>query len=159
MKWVWIGLVVVIIYLFLAAISTASEQQYLTRSIYVPIAFCVCDHLTDAIFYQEEIRIGMLPIERTFQFTWYPKLEGWFPESTEVQIKGFRTEDGSAFLGRIAITAEGIFTSKKAIELDTEWARKKLKYKRDVKYKITRLFIRHNDDCDQQRSTDKQKGK
>jgi hypothetical protein len=161
MKWTWTVLASAITYLFLTTITASEEQkpttvgeEFLTRSLYVPIHFRVCKHLLDAVLYDREQLVGALPIERTFQFTYYPKLERWLPERIDVKIKGVRAEDEEPFLGWFAVTFEGIYTALTEVKLDVEWAKKKLTYKRDARYKTTRLFVRHSNDCDQ-RATDK----
>ena len=45
------------------------KSKLLTRSIYVPLELKLCEHLHDAVLYQNEQAISVLPSKRIFQFT------------------------------------------------------------------------------------------
>jgi hypothetical protein len=43
-------------------------------AIYLPVHIALCEHLSDAVLYQDEQAVSFLPAKRIFQFTYYPGL-------------------------------------------------------------------------------------
>jgi hypothetical protein len=125
----------------------AKQNEALNRSLYVPIALRVCEHLTEATLYIGDQRVAALPTERIFQFTYYPNLKRLLPVATEIRVEGIRSGDGSPFIGRLAVDPTAIYTAKTRIELDFERAKKELTYRRDTRYEKVRLLMRCDDKC------------
>ncbi len=128
------------------ALAEDDKSKFLTRSIYVPVEFQLCEHLENAVLYQGDQAVSLMPVKRIFQFTYYPHLERIEPERTEVRVEGMRT-NGEQFTGRLAVTPWGIFTANQEIELDMKKQLVRMKYKLDVRYKIRTLTMRCSDSC------------
>ena len=128
------------------ALAEDDKNKFLTRSIYVPVEFKLCEHLEDAVLYQGDQTVSLMPAKRIFQFTFYPHLERVEPERTEVRVEGMRT-NGEKFTGRLAVTPGGIFTANQRIELDLTKQLSRMKYKLDVRYKTRTLIMRCSDSC------------
>lgn len=128
------------------ALAEEDKSKFLTRSIYVPVEFKLCEHLEDAVLYQDDQAVSVMPAKRIFQFTYYPSLERIAPTKSDVRIEGTRT-DGEAFTGRLAVTPWGIFTATESIELDLEKQLTRMKYKLDVRYKTRTLTMRCDSTC------------
>ncbi len=128
------------------ALAEDDKSKFLTRSIYVPVEFQLCEHLEKAVLYQGDQAVSLMPAKRIFQFTYYPDLERIEPERSEVRVEGMRT-NGEEFTGRLAVTPWGIFTANERIELDLKKQLSRMKYKLDVRYKNRRLTMRCVDSC------------
>ncbi len=128
------------------ALAEDDKSKFLNRSIYVPVEFKLCDHLTDAVLFEGDQAVGLMPAKRIFQFTYYPHLERIEPEKSEVRVEGMRT-NGETFTGRLAVTPWGIFTANERIELDLTKQLMRMKYKLDVRYKTRTLTMRCGDSC------------
>lgn len=131
----------------------AEQGKFLNRSLYIPVAFRVCEHLTEASLYIEDQRVGDLPIERIFLFTYYPDLKRLLPKVTELRVEGVRTDDNSPFIGRLAVDPTAIYTAERRIELDFERAKKQLSYRIDSRYKKVNLVMRCDTECSRSNST------
>lgn len=129
-----------------AALAQEDKSKFLTRSIYVPVEFELCEHLDDAVLYQGEQAVALMPAKRIFQFTYYPKLERIEPMRTDVRVEGTRA-DGEEFVGKLAVTPWGIFTADEQIELDLKKQLTRMKYKLDVRYKARTLKMRCDSTC------------
>jgi hypothetical protein len=121
--------------------SFAGERRAMTRSLYLPVAFQTCEYLTGATLYMGDQAVGTLPTERTFLFTYYPKLKRLEPAFTELRIEGALSEDGSPFVGRLAIGPGAISSAEKRIDLDFESVKQQLSYRIDVRYEKVRVTI------------------
>jgi hypothetical protein len=122
------------------------RAKLLTRSIYVPLEVKLCEHLQNAVLYQDEAAVGLLPAKRIFQFTYYPELSRIEPQKTDLRAEGRRT-DGSGFVGRFAVTPWGVFTASHKIALDMEKQIEKMRFKLDVRYPPVGLTLRCADSC------------
>jgi hypothetical protein len=122
------------------------RAKLLTRSIYVPLEVKLCEHLQNAVLYQDEVAVGLLPAKRIFQFTYYPELSRIEPQKTDLRAEGRRT-DGSDFVGRFAVTPWGVFTASHKIALDMEKQLEKMRFKLDVRYPSVGLTLRCADSC------------
>jgi hypothetical protein len=134
----------------LAAVPTEAKDgkaKLLTRSIYLPVEFRLCEHLSDGVLYQGEQAVSLLPVKRIFQFTYYPNLERIEPMRTDVRVEGQRA-DGSDFIGRLAVTPFGVFTANRRIELDMEAQLEKMRYKLDTRYDTMTIRLRCSDSCE-----------
>lgn len=129
-----------------SALAQEDKSKFLTRSIYVPVEFKLCEHLKAAVLYQGEQAVSLMPAKRIFQFTYYPKLERIEPTRTDLRIEGTRT-DGEHFVGKLAVTPWGIFTADEQIELDFKKQLSRMKYKLDVRYKQRTLTLRCDSTC------------
>lgn len=137
--------------LFAAASSESGDEasdkaKLLTRSIYVPVQFELCDHLRDGVLYDGETPLGVLPVKRIFQFTYYPHLERVEPLRTDVRIEGKR-DDGTSFVGRLAVTPSGIYSANNEVVLDLEVQLRRLRHRLDVRYDVVQLRLRCDDAC------------
>ncbi len=122
------------------------KSKLLTRSIYVPLELKLCEHLHDAVLYQNEQAVSVLPSKRIFQFTFYPNLGRIEPVRTDVRVEGVR-EDGEEFVGRLAVTPWGIFTANTKVELDFKKQLRRFRQKIDVRYRSRSLTLRCSDAC------------
>jgi hypothetical protein len=125
----------------------AGEPKPLPRSLYVPVAFRTCEHLTGATLFIGDQPVGPLPTERIFVFTYYPNLKRVEPAFTEVRIEGAHSSDGSPFIGRLAVDPGAISTADERIDLDFEAAKKQLTYRIDVRYDKVRVTVRCEATC------------
>ena len=122
--------------------STLAGESKLTRSLYVPVAFRTCEHLVGATLFIGEQPVAKLPTERIFLFTYYPNLKRIEPAFTELRIEGVRTDDGSPFIGRLAVDPTAISTAKERIDLDFDRAKQQLAYRIDVRYEKVNVVVR-----------------
>jgi hypothetical protein len=132
-------------------LGAGDSRRFLNRSIYVPVEFKLCEHLTQGILYIGDLAVAMMPTERVFQFTYYPDLHRLEPEATEVRIEGVDLA-GTPFTARLAISPRGIFSSKERIDLDMENQLKKFSYKIDIRYQRTSLVVRCDGSCTKQKA-------
>ena len=86
----------------LSVTSIAANHTRLNRSIYVPIKFSLCEHLSRGILFVNEQPVGQLPIQQIFQFTYYAELERMAPEVILIRIEGVG-KDGEPFIGRLVV--------------------------------------------------------
>jgi hypothetical protein len=126
--------------------SKPDKSHLLTRSIYLPVQIELCEHLSDAVLYQDEQAVSLLPAKRIFQFTYYPGLSRIEPLKTDLRVEGHRS-DGSDFVGRLAVTPWGVFTASRKIELDMDKQLDKMRFKLDVRYEPVKLRMRCDDSC------------
>ena len=128
------------------ALAEDDKAKFLTRSIYVPVEFKLCEHLENAVLYQGDQAVSLMPAKRIFQFTYYPHLERVEPERSDVRVEGIHT-NGEEFTGRLAVTPWGIFTANQRIELDLRKQLSRMKFRLDVRYKTRTLTMRCSDSC------------
>jgi hypothetical protein len=131
----------------------AASRLPLTRSLYVPVRFELCAHLSAARMYLGEQPVGDLPTERIFQFTYYPELRRVEPEAVQIRVVGERADGGTPFLGRLAVTPGGVFTAERAVRFDLQKEMARLSYKLDVRYQKRRLRICCDAACPSNRYT------
>jgi hypothetical protein len=129
--------------------SLAGGPKPIPRSLYLPVAFRTCEHLTGATLFIGDQPVGPLPTERTFVFTYYPNLKRVEPAFTEVRIEGVLAEDGTPFIGRLAVDPSAISTADERIDLDFEDVSKQLSYRIDVRYDPVRVMVRCKPTCGQ----------
>ena len=148
-----LGKTALLVALCLAAASPTEAKDarhekvnLLTRSIYLPVEIKLCEHLRDAVLYQDEQAVSVLPAKRIFQFTYYPGLSRIEPVKTDLRVEGHRA-DGSDFVGRLAVTPWGVFSANHKIALDMDKQLEKLRFKLDVRYKPVSLMMRCADSC------------
>jgi len=110
----------------------ASATPALTRSLYLPIAFTACPHVTHATLYENEQLVAVLPASRVFQFTYYPDLGRVEPAAIQLRVEGEDVENGEPFHGRLAVTPEGVYTAKGRVDYDLSKELQKLRYKIDT---------------------------
>ena len=130
-----------------ASDAKQEKAQLLTRSIYLPVEIALCEHLRDAVLYQDDQPVSALPAKRIFQFTYYPGLSRIEPIKTDLRVQGQRA-DGSDFVGRLAVTPWGVFSASRKIELDMDKQLEKMRFKLDVRYQPVRLKMRCADSCE-----------
>jgi hypothetical protein len=129
--------------------ANPDKANLLTRSIYLPVDIALCEHLRDAVLYQDDQAVSLLPAKRIFQFTYYPGLSRIEPMRTDLRVEGHRA-DGSDFIGKLAVTPWGVFTASRKIELDMNKQLEKLRFKLDVRYQPVHLKMRCADSCERQ---------
>jgi hypothetical protein len=128
------------------ASATAKDRKHLTRSLYIPVRFQTCEHLSKATLYIGDQAVAQLPSERVFLFTYYPDLKRVEPAVTELRIEGMRDDD-TPFIGRMAVDPTAIFTADERIDLDFEAAKKQLTYRIDSHYEPVTVVIRCSASC------------
>ncbi len=128
------------------ALAEDDKSNVLTRSIYVPVEFKLCEHLEDAVLYQGEQAVSLMPAKRIFQFTFYPALGRIEPAKADVRVVGTRI-NGDKFTGRLAVTPWGIVTANEQIEFDLDKQLARMRHKLDVRYKSRTLVLRCSDAC------------
>jgi hypothetical protein len=132
---------------FTSSPAWAREKQVRpTRSMYVPVEFKLCEHLHDAVLFEGDQALSLLPAKRIFQFTYYPELERIVPVRSDVRVEGTR-DNGEKFVGKLAVTPWGIFTAKDRIELDMKKQLARMRYKLDVRYEPVVMRLRCSDSC------------
>jgi hypothetical protein len=117
---------------FVLSTRAGAEPKLLTRSIYVPVEFVLCEHLGNAILYQDEQPVSAMPAKRTFLFTYYPDLERMLPDMVKVRVEG-TYEDGEAFVAKLAVTPDGIHSAHRTNTLETGQQVLKQRHKIDVR--------------------------
>lgn len=128
------------------AMAEDDRSKFLTRSIYLPVEFKLCEHLEDAVLYEQEQAVSLMPAKRIFQFTYYPHLERIAPTKADVRVEGVRA-DGEEFVGKLAVTPWGIFTANEEIKLDLEKQLMRMKYRLDVRYRSRTVTMRCSSSC------------
>jgi len=119
----------------------------LNRSVYIPVRFKLCPHLINAVILVDDQVAGTLPSDRTFQFTYYPELKRLAPNAVQLEVRGDRTEGHEPFVGRIAITPEGIHTASQHIAFDLAKQMSQLRYHVDVRADRVSLTIKCHGLC------------
>ena len=130
--------------------ALAGETKAIPRSLYVPVAFRGCEHLAGTSLFIGDQAVGQLPTERMFVFTYYPQLKRVEPAVTELRIEGVHSDDGSPFVGRLAVGPTAISTATERIDLDFDKAKQQLTYRIDVRYEKVRVFVRCKPTCEQE---------
>jgi hypothetical protein len=118
----------------LVAGSASPEPRLLNRSIYAPIEFTLCEHLGDAVLYQDDQLVAKMPAKRVFQFTYYPDLEKMLPAIVRVRVEGsYLDAEGGSFVARLAITPSGIHTARVTKTLATDESLRHQRHKIDMR--------------------------
>ena len=89
-------------------VPAGQNGKFLKRTIDMRVVFRLCEHLEDAIFYENDVPTSAMPAERTFQFTYYPDLGLLLPEQVRVEVAAKYKEDDEPFVARLALTVTGI---------------------------------------------------
>ena len=89
-----------------SSVLARQNGKILARSINMPVEFRLCEHLHDAILYENDVPTSAMPAERTFQFTYYPDLGLLLPEQVRVEVAGKYKEDDEPFVTRLAVTID-----------------------------------------------------
>ncbi len=89
-----------------SSVLARQNGKILARSINMPVEFRLCEHLHDAILYENDVPTSAMPAERTFQFTYYPDLGLVLPEQVRVEVAGRYKEDEEPFVTRLAVTID-----------------------------------------------------
>ena len=102
-----VGVLVFLLGVMVSSLVLARQNgKFLARSINMPVEFTLCEHLHDAIFYENDVPTSAMPTERTFQFTYYPDLGLLLPEQVRVEVAGKYKEDDEPFVTRLAVTID-----------------------------------------------------
>lgn len=125
----------------LGRVAHAEEGRFLTRSLYVPIEFRLCEHLAEAVFYQDGQAISLLPVKRIFQFTYYPDLGRQEPSQVDIRVEGRYAGSGEPFKARMALSPGGLHTAREHKTLGLERLVKQFRFHRDVHSKETVLRL------------------
>ncbi len=121
-------------------VPSHADKRVLNRSIYIPIQFRLCEHLSSGVLYINDQAVAHLPTDRVFQFTYYPELHRLEPAEILVRIEGIDTE-GRPTKVHLGITPNEIRTPQRAIDLDLDRYLKKFRYKLDVRHEKVLLKI------------------
>lgn len=127
--------------------SLQAAPRALNRSLYIPVAFRLCPHLTRAVILVDDQVVATLPSDRIFQFTYYPELKRIAPEVIQLEVRGERIDGEEPFVGRIALTPNGIHTAAEHIPIDLTKEMGKLRYRVDVHSEKVFLRIKCRSDC------------
>ncbi len=127
--------------LALTLAAQASSRRLLNRSLYLPVAFELCEHLGKATLYQDDVAVAVLPAERIFQFTYYPELDRLAPELVRIRIEGVYLEDSQPFVAKLAVTAAGIYSGRRRIDVGFEKAVERLSFRIDTRAERKRLLL------------------
>ena len=82
------GVLAAIALLWSHSVPSHAAKRVLNRSIYIPIQFSLCEHLSTGVLYINDRVVAHLPTERVFQFTYYPKLNRLAPAEIQVRVEG-----------------------------------------------------------------------
>ena len=101
------GVAIFLLGVMVSSLAVAGpNDKFLARSINMPVEFSLCEHLDDAILYENDVPTSAMPAERTFQFTYYPDLGLLLPEQVRVEVAGKYKEDDKPFVARLAVTID-----------------------------------------------------
>ncbi len=125
----------------LLAAPADTEPKLLTRSIYMPFEFVVCEHLQKAVLYQDDQPISTVPARRVFQFTYYPDLKRMLPELVRVRVEGSYADGGEPFVAKLAITPNGVHSAHRTNALDTGEKILKQRHKIDIRLEPRKLEL------------------
>ena len=102
-----LGVAVFLLDVMVSSFAVAGPSgKFLARSINMPVELRLCEHLDDAILYENDVPTSAMPAERTFQFTYYPDLGVLLPEQVRVEVAGKYKEDDEPFVTRLAVTID-----------------------------------------------------
>jgi hypothetical protein len=120
---------------------TLSDGDALSRSLYVPLEFRVCEHLRGATLYRDNEPLRTLPGKQVFQFTFYPGLNRIEPELERVRVEGegFRTE--------VIVTPASVYVGNRKIDLNVEGQLSRLRNHVDTRHETVKLTLRCGDAC------------
>ena len=100
------GVLVFLLGVMVSSLAVAGPNgKFLARSIKLPVELRLCEHLDDAILYENDVPTSAMPAERTFQFTYYPDLGLLLPEQVRVKVAG-KYKDDEPFVTRLAVTID-----------------------------------------------------
>jgi len=126
----------------LLAAHAGAEPKLLNRSIYLPFEFVLCEHLANAVLYQDDQPVSAMPARRVFQFTYYPDLERMLPELVRVRVEGTYVDGGAPFVAKLAVTPDGIHTSHRTKSLGTGEKVLKQRNKIDIRLEPRKLQLK-----------------
>ena len=121
-------------------VPSQAAKRALNRSIYIPIQFHLCEHLSSGVLYINDQAVAHLPTERVFQFTYYPELHRLEPEAILARVDGLDA-DGLPTKAHLVIAPNEIRTPRRSIDLDLATYLKKFRYKIDVRHEKVLLKI------------------
>ena len=117
------------------------DGDALSRSMYVPLEFRVCEHLRGATLYRGDEPLRSLPGKQVFQFTFFPTLHRIEPQLERVRVEGegFRTE--------VIVTPASVYVSNRKIDLDLDGQLSRLRSHVDARHETVKLTLRCGDAC------------
>ena len=123
------GVAIFLLGVMVSSLAVAGpNDKFLARSINMPVEFSLCEHLDDAILYENNVPTSAMPAERTFQFTYYPDLGLLLPEQVRVEVAGKYKEDDKPFVARLAVTIDDAAGTpskrRKAKSSTSAWSRR-----------------------------------
>jgi len=134
----WVFLIGVVVSSWAGA---EEKRKLLNRSIYMPVEFQLCEHLGNAIFYENDRPTSAMPAERIYQFTYYPDLGLMLPEQVPIRVEGAYKDDGEPFTAKLAVTVNGIHSAKRFRSAGTNEQVKKSLHKVDIRLKPKALKL------------------
>ncbi len=112
-----LGVSVFLLGVMVSSLAPAAQNgKFLNRSIDMPVEFRLCEHLEDAIFYENDVPTSAVPAERTFHFTYYPDLGVLLPEHVRVEVAGNYKEDDEPFVARLTVTVDDVAGTREQAE-------------------------------------------
>ena len=105
------------------------------------------EHLQNAVLYQGEQAVAVLPAKRVFQFTYYPELKRMEPQVRQLRIEGVYKDTGEPFVAKLAVTPQGIHTAHRDVAWDYSKTMRRLRYKVDTRSQVVNLHIQCDKVC------------
>jgi hypothetical protein len=130
-----------------AVVALQAEERFLTRSLHVPIQFDVCEHIQNAVLYEGEQAVALLPNKRIYQFTYYPSLQRMEPRVIQIRVEGTYVDGNEPFIAQLAITPDGVHAAHKQMLKDVSKEMKKFRFKRDVHRELMALKLHCKSIC------------
>ena len=126
-----------------------TQEVNRTRSIYVPVRFQACEHVSNVRLTvtgdPQPFTLGT----RIFMFTYYPDRGALLPEFAEVWIEGTASTDEGLHEIRtnVLVTPERIASSQDLLNRGSDEIEKQLRRRRDVRLPEATIQIKCQDSC------------
>jgi len=129
-------------------VGAGQRELNLNRSLYVPIRFVVCQHVTNvAISVRGDETVFPLGL-RTFLFTYDIDRQRILPQFIDVRISGENVNSGHRFVTNVIITPDGVYSSVDSGSVDWERLKKQALVRRDIRFPVRQVLITADPDCE-----------
>jgi len=123
-----------------------------TRSLYLPVELRLCEHLERAVLLENDVRAGLLPARRTFQFTYYPELAQVQPQVIQLRIEGVYADSEEPFVARLAVTPDGLHTARAHVQLDGTKDKATFRARLDARHQTIDFLVRCDRHCSRRKA-------
>jgi hypothetical protein len=151
--WIRIALVALALLHFASGAHAGQRELNLIRSLYVPVRFVACQHVTNIVMSvhgdETVFPLGL----RTFLFTYDTERNQLLPQSVDVRISGEHVDSGEAFLTNVIIAPDGVLSSVDSSKVDWESVRQKARIRRDIRFSTRQVLITSDPDCEKKVAT------